>query len=294
MPLCILVVASETKDQRAERRRYADTASHESYILALEALRDDLTIASTSCVDGRAQMALGDLAQFDGIIFAGSPIQMHHANTEARMAADFMRRVFGSGTPSFGSCAGLQIAAVAAGGATGPRRPGIEAAFARNIVTTEQGRDHPMLSGRPSVWTAPAMHSSIVTALPPSARVLAWNADTPVEAAEIRHENGIFWGVQYHPEISLAEIAASLRRQSSDLVKEGLAVSLKDVEDHADRLQSLSDDPARRDLSWQLGVDDQVTDVGNRMREIGNFLAALDGGTLRAPTRQHRHPQPSP
>nr|WP_256480075.1 gamma-glutamyl-gamma-aminobutyrate hydrolase family protein [Paracoccus sp. 08] len=228
-------------------------------------------------------MSLRDLAQFDGIVFAGSPIQMHHVSDETRRAASFMRLVFDSGTPSFGSCAGLQIAAVAAGGATGPRQPGIEAALARNILTTDDGRDHPMLAGRPPVWTAPAMHSSVVTTLPPGARVLARNADTPVEAAEIRHGNGVFWGVQYHPEITLAEVAASLRRQASNLVDAGLAASIKAVEDHADRLQALSDDPARTDLAWQLGVDDQVTDTANRMREIGNFLSALEGNALRLP-----------
>ena len=281
MPLRILVVASETKDQRAERRRYADTASHESYAIALKVLRDDLQINSTSCVDGGSQMSLRDLGRFDGIVFPGSPIQMHHDSDETRRAASFMRLVFDAGTPSFGSCAGLQIAAVAAGGTTGPRQPGIEAALARNIMITDDGRAHPMLAGRPPVWTAPAMHSSVVTALPPLARVLARNADTPVEAAEIRHGNGVFWGVQYHPEISLAEVAASLRRQAPDLVDEGLAASIKAVEDHADKLQALSDDPSRRDLAWQLGVDDQVTDTANRMREIGNFLAALDGDTLR-------------
>lgn len=283
MPLRILVVASETKDQRDERRRYANTASHESYALALKALRDDLEVDSTSCVENGTQMSLRDLAQFDGIVFAGSPIQMHHVSDETRRAAAFMRLVFDSGTPSFGSCAGLQIAAVAAGGATGPRQPGIEAALARNILTTDDGRDHPMLAGRPPVWTAPAMHSSVVTTLPPGARVLARNADTPVEAAEIRHGNGVFWGVQYHPEITLAEVAASLRRQASDLVDAGLATSIKAVEDHADRLQALSDDPARTDLAWQLGVDDQVTDTANRMREIGNFLSALEGNALRLP-----------
>ena len=52
------------------------------------------------------------------------------------------------------------------------------------------------------------------------------NADTPVEAAEIRHGNGVFWGVQYHPEITLAEVAASLRRQASDLIDAGLAASI--------------------------------------------------------------------
>jgi GMP synthase (glutamine-hydrolysing) len=30
-------------------------------------------------------------------------------------------------------------------------------------------------------------------------------------------------------------------------------------------------------------VDDQVTDTANRMREIGNFLSALEGDALRLP-----------
>ncbi len=226
-------------------------------------------------------MSLRDLAQFDGIVFAGSPIQMHHVSDETRRAASFMRLVFDSGTPSFGSCAGLQIAAVAAGGATGPRQPGIEAALARNILTTDDGRDHPMLAGRAG-WTAPAMHSSVVTTLPPGARVLARNATPPSSSRDPAWQRRLL-GRPVSPEITLAEVAASLRRQASDLVDAGLAASIKAVEDHADRLQALSDDPARTDLAWQLGVDDQVTDTANRMREIGNFLSALEGDALRLP-----------
>ncbi|RJK99935.1 hypothetical protein D3P06_14120 [Paracoccus aestuarii] len=58
----------------------------------------------------------------------GSPIQMHRDGAEARAAARFMTRVFEAGVPAFGSCAELQIAAVAAGGRTGPRSPGAEVA----------------------------------------------------------------------------------------------------------------------------------------------------------------------
>ena len=275
MPSRVLVVASETEDECNARRRSAGAASHESYAETLQGLRPGLRVETTSCVTGENPMTVPDLRGFDGIFFAGSPIQMHQDSPEARAAARFMGRVFEAGTPSFGSCAGLQIAVVAAGGRTEPRPQGTEAAIARNIAMTEAGRSHPLLRGRPPAWTAPAMHSSRVKTLPPGATLLACNADTPVEAAEIRHGNGVFWGVQYHPELTLAEIAASLRRQSADLLREGLAVDEAALEDHARRIEALDRDPGRRDLAWQLGLDDQITDAPRRRIELTNFLDAI-------------------
>ncbi|WP_348272292.1 gamma-glutamyl-gamma-aminobutyrate hydrolase family protein [Methylobacterium sp. UNC378MF] len=66
---------------------------------------------------------------------------------ETRRTVAFMRAVFASGTPSFGSCAGLQVATVAAGGTVRPNLRGYEAAFARRITATERGRSHPLLAG---------------------------------------------------------------------------------------------------------------------------------------------------
>jgi GMP synthase (glutamine-hydrolysing) len=274
VPLNVLIVASETPAQRNTRRQSAGTSSDESYAKTLARLQGDLRIDTLSCVDDGGA-ALPDLSRYDGLFFAGSPIQMHEDTPETRAAARFMAGVFQAGVPSFGSCAGLQIAAVAAGGATGLRSSGTEAAFARNITMTEAGRTHPLLQGRPPVWSAPAMHSSVVTALPPGAVLLARNGDTPVEAVEIRHGQGVFWGVQYHPEITLAEIAASLRRQSGDLIDEGLAADQAAIEDHAARLEALNDDPRRRDLAWQLGLDDEMTDAGRRTLELRNFLTMI-------------------
>lgn len=275
VPSRVLVVSSETEDQCNARRRSSGAASHESYAETLRDLRPGLEIATVSCLSDGDGTTVQDLRGFDGIFFAGSPIQMHEDTDETRAAARFMGRVFDAGTPSFGSCAGLQIAVVAAGGATRPRPAGTEAALARNIAMTDAGRSHPMLRGRPPVWTAPAMHSSMVKTLPPGGTLLASNADTPVEAAEIRHGNGVFWGVQYHPELTLAEIAASLRRQSAELVREGLAASEAALEDHARRIEALHRDPGRRDLAWQLGLDEQVTDAARRRIELSNFLDAI-------------------
>ena len=234
-------------------------------------------IEHVSCVDEGDPLTIEQLQHYDGIFLAGSPIQMHEESAETRAAAAFMQMVFDAGTPSFGSCAGLQIAAVAAGGKSAPRANGMEAGFARDITMTEEGRTHPMLAGRPPVFDAPAMHSSVVERLPPGATLLASNRHTPVEALEIRHGNGVFWGVQYHPEITIGEVAASLRRQSSDLIKEGLALNEDAVDAHAERLEALDRDPGRSDIAWQLGLDAEITDFRRRTLELRNFLDFLNG-----------------
>ncbi|WP_312798084.1 type 1 glutamine amidotransferase [Tianweitania sp.] len=257
----------------------------------MRSLDGSAAIEHVSCVDGSDSLTLEELGRFDGIFFAGSPIQMHDESPETRAAAAFMQKVFEAGIPSFGSCAGLQIAVVAAGGKTAPRANGIEAGFARNITMTQEGFSHPMLAGRPAVFDAPAMHSSVVDTLPPGSTLLASNRHTPVEALEIRHGNGIFWGVQYHPEISIGEVAASLRRQSSDLIHEGLASDEDALEAHAQRLQDLDRDPRRSDIAWQLGLDEETIDANRRTIELKNFLSFL---TERAPHAGRRRPRGAP
>ena len=281
LPLHILVVSSETPSQEDERRAYSGQASHESYADALRRLRPDITLDTASCLTHSENLTQSKFTRYDGIVFAGSPIQMHKDTGETRLAAAFMCHVFDAGVPSFGSCAGLQIAATAAGGRTGPRKPGAEVAFARDITRTVDGASHPLLSGRPQTWTAPAMHSSVVTGLPPHTRILASNPDTPVEVAEIRCGPGRFWGVQYHPELSLGEIAGSLCHQADDVVGQGLAQSREDVEDFAQLLQTLDANPERADLAWRFGLNDEVTLFDRRMVEVENFLNAIQRGQLR-------------
>ncbi|WP_347137473.1 hypothetical protein [Paracoccus sp. SSK6] len=110
-------------------------------------LRPGTTIESVSCIEGEPP-AVEDLCGFDGIVFPGSPIQMHEDRPEARAALRFMAVVFQTGTPSFGSCAGLQITAVAAG-RTGPRAGGTKAAAG------------PVLQGRPRPgWPPPCIQAS--------------------------------------------------------------------------------------------------------------------------------------
>ena len=271
-----LVAESETPEQREQRRASVGRSSGETYMDRLRALVPGAVCDLVRPAEEGGQAPdRSQLAGYDAVFLTGSPLHVYEDTPEVRRQLAFMRAVFASGTPSFGSCAGLQVAVAAAGGTVRANRRGHEAAFARRIVATEAGRGHPLLAGRPPVWDAPAIHSDEVERLPPEAVLLARNGVTTVQAAEIRHAGGVFWGVQYHPELSLGEIAAALRRQAEDLVEGALARDADAVEEHARRIEALDREPARRDLAWQLGLDEQVTDPGLRQTELRNFIERL-------------------
>ena len=152
---------------------------------------------------------------------------------------------------------------------------GNEVACARRITATPAGVVHPLLAGRPAAWDAPAVHLDIVSELPGDVTVLASNALTPVQAAEIRHDGGVMWAVQYHPEFSLREIGSILGRRGAALIEQGF---FRDDDDHrryVAALKALHDAPDRRDLAWQLGLDAEVLDPGRRLTEIRNFITHL-------------------
>ncbi|KQN02194.1 glutamine amidotransferase [Sphingomonas sp. Leaf230] len=272
----LLVAESETADEREARRRHAGKSSGETYASTLRQLRPDAEITIVAPADDDAQVYEANaLGLFDAVFITGSPLHVYDDSPEVRRQLTFMRSVFASGTPSFGSCAGLQLAVAAAGGKVRKMPQRMEAGIARRITPTDAGRDHPLLAGRAASWDAPAIHGDEVETLPADATLLASNAVTTIQAAEIRHDGGTFWGVQYHPELALGEIAVALRRQAEDIVEAGLAETADDVEHRADQLDALHDDPDRRSLLWALGVDREFADEARRRTELTNFLDHL-------------------
>ena len=275
-PLRFLVAESEPPEDRAKRRASVGRSSGETYVDVLRELEPGAACDRVTPADADARVPAGAaLADYDAVFLSGSPLHIYADTPEVRRELAFMRAVFASRTPSFGSCAGLQVATVAAGGTVRAMSARREAGFARRIAPTEAGRAHPMLAGRPPAFDAPAIHTDEVETLPDGATLLASNAVTEVQAVEIRHGPGIFWGVQYHPEISLGEVAAALRRQAGDLTRHHLAASEADVEATAALVDALDREPGRADLAWRLGLDAQVTDDARRRTELANFIRHL-------------------
>ncbi|WP_082463383.1 type 1 glutamine amidotransferase [Sphingomonas sp. Leaf34] len=284
--LHFLVAESETADERAARRRHAGKSSGETYAATLRQLRPEAAITIVAPADDDADIFQADeLRRFDAVFVTGSPLHVYDDTPEVRRQITFMQTVFASGTPSFGSCAGLQLAVAAAGGTVRKMPERMEAGIARRITKTAAGRDHPLLANRAACWDAPAIHGDEVESLPADATLLASNAVTAIQAAEIRHDGGVFWGVQYHPELAPGEIAIALRRQAAEIVKAGLAETETAVERIATLLDALHDDPDRRSLLWALGIDRAFADEASRRTELINFLDYLAA----AASQERRH-----
>lgn len=273
MGLRFLVVEGNVREAReAHRAAYGMTPS-ESYAAVLLGIAPDGACDIAFPADEGANLPdPAGLCAYDGIVLTGSALHIYDPAPAVRRQIDLMRAVYASGTPCFGSCWGLQVGAVAAGGEVRRNPNGPEIGFARRIVATPAGRDHPMLDGRPAAYDAPTIHLDAIAAPPVACTVLAANAMAGIQAAEIAHDGGRFWGVQYHPEFSLAELAAILGRRLEILVGEGFCATLEDAAAHVADLDALDAHPARTDLAWRLGLDAETLDPARRTREIHNFL----------------------
>jgi GMP synthase (glutamine-hydrolysing) len=273
MSLRFLVVEGNVRASREAHAVSYGLTPAESYASVLRGIEPALVCDIALPADDGANLPdPAGLETYDGVVLTGSALHIYEPDPAIRRQVELMRAVYASGTPCFGSCWGIQVASVAAGGDVRRNPRGREIGFAREIAPTEAGRGHPLLEGRPGAFTAPAIHLDAVVTAPPGATVLARNALSDVQAAEIAHEAGLFWGVQYHPEFDLAEVAAILGRMPEILVAEGFCRTIEDAADYVADLRTLHADPARTDLAWRLGLDAQVLDPFLRVTEIRNFV----------------------
>ena len=273
MALRFLVVEGNTRGARQTHRDAYGTMPSESYAAVLQEIERDIVCDLAFPADEGANLPdAAGLESYDGIVLTGSHLSIYDRTPDILRQIDLMRAVYASRTPSFGSCWGLQVATVAAEGDVQKNPLGREVGFARRLLPTEAGRVHPMLEGRPDVYDAPAIHLDTVTSAPADCTILSSNSVSAVQAAEIRFNGGIFWGVQYHPEFSLGELAVILDRRKALLVNEGFCRTEEDAAAYVADLVALQENRARADLAWRHGIDTEVLDSAKRTREIANFV----------------------
>lgn len=273
MGLRFLVVEGNTREARDRHAAEFGLTPSQSYAAVLERVAPGAVCDLAFPADEGANLPdPAGLASYDGVVLTGSALHIYRTEPAVTRQVELMRAVYASGVPAFGSCWGLQVGTVAAGGEVTANPLGREVGFARNLHPTEAGRSHPLLAGRPAVFDAPAVHLDAVSAPPAGCTVLAANRLAGVQAAEIRHDGGTFWGVQYHPEFSLRELAVILQRLADALVAEGFGRTTDDLALYAADLKALDADPFRSDLSWRHGLNEQVLDPALRTREIRNFV----------------------
>ena len=154
---------------------------------------------------------------FDGVVFTGSAVAWCVDAPEGRALRDIWRQVTRWQVPIWGSCNGMQLAAFMLGGICTASPHGDEEGLAEAITLTDIGREHPMMQGRAGQFRAPCVHRDEVQRLPNGALLLAGNAHSPVQAFTYETADISFWGTQYHPEFSRADVATWLADRGKSL-----------------------------------------------------------------------------
>ncbi|RKX82968.1 MAG: type 1 glutamine amidotransferase [Spirochaetes bacterium] len=217
-----------------------------------------------------------NLEQYDGVLWTGADLTIFHTHVPSIKAQiDLAENVFDVGVPSYGSCWGIQMAAAAAGGEVLANTKGREMGIGRKILLTEEGRNHPMMKGKPFVFDAFESHYDIVVKPPEGTVVLAENEFSGIQAMSVTHKKGTFWSVQYHPEYNLHEMSRLTVVREKVLIEGGFFENPEDLEKHVERWELLHSHPDRSDLKWQLGIDEDILNIEIRQQEFSNWVNAL-------------------
>jgi GMP synthase (glutamine-hydrolysing) len=220
------------------------------------------------------------LAAFSGVLWPGCNLTVYHDDPRVHKHTDLCRRAFALGVPQFGSCYAIQLACFVAGGEVAAHPGGREMGVNHGVALTDAGRAHPMFDGKPAVFAHLHSHDDEVKRLPAEgATLLAANAWC-VQAAEVRFGKGVFWGVQYHPEYDLHEMACLIHARKPRLIKQGLFRDDADAAAYAGVLDAIFADPGRKDLRWQYKVGDDVIDDRLRTLEFRNWLRHQIGAEI--------------
>jgi GMP synthase (glutamine-hydrolysing) len=272
----ILIAEGTPALWQAERAGFGIPSNFSLFASAVQLHHPGVRCMLLNIADGEALPFGTALSDFAGVMIPGSPLHVYDPTPCVTRQIDFARAAFAAGVPVWGSCWGLQLAAVALGGSVRRNPRGRELPIARAITVTEAGRAHPLLASRPAVFDALCSHLDEIETLPPNSRILAANELCAIQAIATQTPcRGSFVGTQYHPEHTLAVSAALIEMRATELVEEGFGAEPSEMVAIAADYRTLDAEPARRDLIWRYGIASEITDPIRRTTEIGNWLRTI-------------------
>ncbi len=271
-PLCmtrLLLMEGNIAARRARAHALGIRTSSEIYTLSIHAHFPDIAIDVVNAADPDWKIPDGrDFADYDGFVISGSALHAYDIEFAVTNQIDVLRQAAEAALPVFGSCWGLQIAAMAGGGAVQYHPKGKEVGFARKIMPTEAGRGHPMFAHKPPVFDAPCIHYDEVLRLPEGSTLLASNAHSEIQAAIIPLGKTQIWAVQYHPEYDVQQVLAVYSLYADDMIGPDFFADRAELDAYCAKLRTLIAHPDDAGAAWQLGIDADVLDDRTRRGEI--------------------------
>ena len=265
----LLLMEGNTRARRERAHALGLRTASEIYAIALSAHFPDFELDVLRAADPDGAIPQGRRWEdYDGLVITGSALHAYDDEFAVTNQIDLLKDAASTGMPVFGSCWGLQIAAVAAGGRVEFNPRGREVGIARKILLNDAGRAHPMFASKPAVFDAPCIHYDEVTQLPEGATLLASNRHSDVQAAIVPLGRTQVWGVQYHPEYDLLMISQILKLYAGNMREEGFFRSDDEAARYGEGFETLAREPGNAALAWQYGLDSDVLDDAQRRGEI--------------------------
>jgi GMP synthase (glutamine-hydrolysing) len=274
--LAICVINGYPEPNRQVLAAACVSQAHELYIDFLKKYVPNATMDVVYVADLDVSLPTGtNLSSYDAYIWTGSNLTIYHDDPQVTRQIELCRAIFEAGKPQYGSCWGVQMAAVAAGGEVQKNPRGREWSIARDIALTDAGKQCKLYVGKPHKFDGFIMHLDMVTRIPEGGTLLATNAHTQVQALEVKHGKGVFWATQYHPEYNLYEMARLLIARKEPLTNEGFFKSTEEVEQLASKMIELYQHPESKDLREMLRISDDILDPQIRQQELCNWIDYL-------------------
>jgi len=269
----LLMIEGNPRALREKGAALGVRSSSEVYTDALTPHFPDLEIDVVNGADRDGALPAGAaMSDYDGLVISGSALHAYDDSFEVRNQIDLTRAYAETGGPILGSCWGLQIAVIAAGGEVGLSPNGREVGVARKIALTAEGRAHRFFTDKPAVFDAPAIHYDEITRMPEGARLRAGNRHSPVQAAIVPLGRSEVWAVQYHPEFDLAQLSMLMTLYRRDMVEQGFFADEGAAEAHVALIDRLVADPDDKSAAWRLGIDGDMLRDEIRRAEIINWV----------------------
>lgn len=272
----ILMMEGNTPKLQQKAEAMGVRTASDIYSRAIHFFNPEAIIDVVEGTEGEFLPAGKSYADYQGLVISGSSLHAYDQTPEVLNQIEGLNRFAETGKPILGSCWGLQIAAVAAGGEVGLSPNGRELGIARKILLTEAGQIHPFMAGKPSAYDAPCIHYDEVTVLPEQATLLSGNRHSPVQAAIIPVGQSEVWGVQYHPEFDIAQLRMLFELYQEDMLKQGFVTSDDQYQTLVHYYRQLEAKPDDTAIAWQLGIDQDVLNDELRGAEICNWLKYLE------------------
>ncbi len=271
----LLIMEGNPKERRDRTSALGLRTASGIYAEAINAHFPAIEIDILHAADPEARTPYGrGFEDYSGLVISGSALHSYEPDFAVTNQIDVLKHAADTGMPILGSCWGLQIATVAAGGAVHYHHVGREVGFARKIVPLQP---HPLVSGKGPSFDAPCIHYDEVTRLPEGATVLASNAHSPIQAALIPLGKSQIWGVQYHPEFDLRHLAQLYTLYADDMIAQEFFADEESLAAYVAKMHALADNPGDAALAWQLGIDADILDDRRRRSEI---IAWVEGCVL--------------